>query len=134
MSTRCPLTYEVPQGAILSWMLINIYMHLLAQLVQNFRVRCYQYAVDTQMYLLMDSHPDTTPQNLAGSLGSLVGRLKKSQLNLTKTEVLWLGDASGLGHRLSSLDRASLTPTQNQEFVISPSGAFFHHILFLKVF
>lgn len=36
----------------------------LAQLVLSFRLRCHQYAEDTQLQLLMSGHPDDIPENL----------------------------------------------------------------------
>lgn len=46
-------------------MLFNIYMHLLAQLILRFGLRCHQYSSDTQVYLLRDSWLDSIPDILA---------------------------------------------------------------------
>ena len=87
------LSCEAPQGAILSLMLFNIYVHPLAQLIWSFRLGCHPYADDTQLFLLMDGHLLTPPDCLARCLEAMVDWLKWSwlKLNLAKTEVLWLG-------------------------------------------
>ena len=53
-SRQYPLQCGVPQGAILSPMLFNVYMRPLTWLLQSFGLGCHQYADDTQLYLLMD--------------------------------------------------------------------------------
>lgn len=45
----------VLQGAVLYPVLFTNYMYPLAQLVCGFGVGCHEYAVDTQLYLLLDS-------------------------------------------------------------------------------
>ena len=60
-SRQHPLQCGVPQGAILSPMLFNVYMRPLAQLVRGFGLGCHQYTDDTQLYLLMDDRSDTPP-------------------------------------------------------------------------
>ena len=47
----------IPQGAILSLMLFNIYMKLLGDIIWRHGAGCYQYADDTQIYFSM---PPTT--------------------------------------------------------------------------
>ncbi|CAI5776265.1 Hypothetical predicted protein [Podarcis lilfordi] len=107
------LVCGIPQGAILSPMLFNIYMRPLTQLVQNFGLGCHQYADDTQLYLLMDDHPDSAPDTLFRCLEAMAGWLcgSRFKLNPSKTEVLWLGrDNMGLGGQLPSLAGVQLVP------------------------
>ena len=94
-------------------MLNNIYMRSLAQLIQSFKLGCHQYADNTQLFLLMDSHPSTLPECLASCLEAMVDWLKRSwlKLNPAKTEVLWLGrHAERQMRELPALDGTQLTP------------------------
>uniref|UniRef100_A0A670I3D4 Reverse transcriptase domain-containing protein n=1 Tax=Podarcis muralis TaxID=64176 RepID=A0A670I3D4_PODMU len=108
LSSRHSLVCGVPQGAILSPMLFNIFMCPLAQLVWSFGLGCHQYADDTQLYLLMDGLPDSAPDTLIRCLDAVAGwsRGNRLKLNPSKTEVLWLGlDYMGLGGGNSHLLR-----------------------------
>uniref|UniRef100_A0A670IWM0 Reverse transcriptase domain-containing protein n=1 Tax=Podarcis muralis TaxID=64176 RepID=A0A670IWM0_PODMU len=113
MSSRHSLVCRVPQGAILSPMLFNIFMRPLAQIVQSFGLGCHQYADDTQLYLLMDGHTDSAPNTLTRCLEAVAGWFHGSQLKLnpSKTEVLWLGrDGMGMRDQLPSLAGVQLVP------------------------
>ena len=81
-SHQRPLQCGVPQGAILSPMLFNVYMHPLAQLVRGFGLGCHQYADDTQLYLLMDDQPNTPPTALTKCLEAVINWLCQSRLKL----------------------------------------------------
>uniref|UniRef100_A0A670I2H7 Reverse transcriptase domain-containing protein n=1 Tax=Podarcis muralis TaxID=64176 RepID=A0A670I2H7_PODMU len=116
LSSRHSLVCGVPQGAILSPMLFNIFMRPLAQLVRSFGLGCHQYADDTQLYLLMDGHPDSAPDTLTRCLEAVAGWLRGSRLKLnpSKTEVLWLGrDDMGSRGQLPSLAGVQLVPASS---------------------
>lgn len=68
----------MPQGAILSPMLFNICMHLLAQLTWSFGLECHQYADNTHFYLLLDSQANSAPVNVAKGLEAVVEWLRQS--------------------------------------------------------
>uniref|UniRef100_A0A670J1P8 Reverse transcriptase domain-containing protein n=1 Tax=Podarcis muralis TaxID=64176 RepID=A0A670J1P8_PODMU len=116
LSSRHSLVCGVPQGAILSPMLFNIFMRPLAQLVRSFGLGCHQYADDTQLYLLMDGHPDSAPDTLTRCLEAVAGWLHGSRLKLnpSKTEVLWLGRGDRrLRGQLPSLAGVQLVPASS---------------------
>ena len=112
-SSQHPLNCGVPQGAILSPMLFNIYMRPLAQLVRSFGLGCHQYADDTQLYLMMDNRPNTPPTALTKCLEAVTIWLRQSllKLNPQKTEVLSVGNKkpTDVEIRLPQLDGTTLT-------------------------
>uniref|UniRef100_A0A803TXA5 Reverse transcriptase domain-containing protein n=1 Tax=Anolis carolinensis TaxID=28377 RepID=A0A803TXA5_ANOCA len=85
-----PLTCGVPQGSVLSPMLINIYMKLLGEIIQSFGVRCHLYADDVQ---LCHSFPPVTQEAVQvlnrclAAVSDWMGS-NKLKLNPDKIEVL----------------------------------------------
>lgn len=71
-----PIGLRCPSGAILSPMLLSIYMHPLAQLMQKFQLGCHQCTDGTQLYLLMDSQPALVPDMLSPRLEAVEGWLQ----------------------------------------------------------
>uniref|UniRef100_R4GDH7 Reverse transcriptase domain-containing protein n=1 Tax=Anolis carolinensis TaxID=28377 RepID=R4GDH7_ANOCA len=104
------LTFGVPQGAILSPLLFNIYMRPLARLVRSFGLECHQYADDTQLILRMEGRPDSVPDSFHQCLEAVTGWLRASRLrvNPAKTEILWLGRPGGREIQLPTLDGETL--------------------------
>lgn len=79
VSTMYFLTCGVPQAALLSLILFDIYIHPLAQLVWNFRL--WGQHAETQLYWLLDDHPGITPSNLFMGWEDMMGWVQKSRLN-----------------------------------------------------
>uniref|UniRef100_A0A803TEE6 Reverse transcriptase domain-containing protein n=1 Tax=Anolis carolinensis TaxID=28377 RepID=A0A803TEE6_ANOCA len=117
VSAWSPLTCGVPQGAILSPLLFNIYMRPLARLVRSFGLECHQYADDTQLILRMEGQPDSVPDSFHQCLEAVTGWLRASRLrvNPAKTEILWLGRPGGGGGeiQLPTLDGETLRPSSS---------------------
>uniref|UniRef100_A0A803SMB9 Reverse transcriptase domain-containing protein n=1 Tax=Anolis carolinensis TaxID=28377 RepID=A0A803SMB9_ANOCA len=113
VSERSPLHCGVPQGAILSPLLFNIYMQPLAQLVRDFGLECYQYADDTQLVLKMEGQPESVPDSFHQCLEAIIGWLRSSSLrvNPAKTEFLWLGRPGSGDIQLPTLDGEVLRPS-----------------------
>ncbi|KAF7237686.1 putative RNA-directed DNA polymerase from transposon BS, partial [Varanus komodoensis] len=105
------LCHGVPQGSILSSMLINIYMKLLGEVIRRFGLWSHQYADDTQLYLSFTSAPGEVVAVLNQCLAKVIGwmRANKLSLNPDKTEVLLVG-STGLqvGDFNPVLDRVAL--------------------------
>uniref|UniRef100_A0A803TD93 Reverse transcriptase domain-containing protein n=1 Tax=Anolis carolinensis TaxID=28377 RepID=A0A803TD93_ANOCA len=115
VSAWSPLTCGVPQGAILSPLLFNIYMRPLARLVRSFGLECHQYADDTQLILRMEGQPDSVPDSFHQCLEAVTGWLRASRLrvNPAKTEILWLGRPGGREIQLPTLDGETLCPSSS---------------------
>uniref|UniRef100_A0A803SQV2 Reverse transcriptase domain-containing protein n=1 Tax=Anolis carolinensis TaxID=28377 RepID=A0A803SQV2_ANOCA len=115
VSAWSPLTCGVPQGAILSPLLFNIYMRPLARLVRSFGLECHQYADDTQLILRMEGQPDSVPDSFHQCLEAVTGWLRASRLrvNPAKTEILWLGRPGGREIQLPNLDGETLRPSSS---------------------
>uniref|UniRef100_A0A803SVN4 Reverse transcriptase domain-containing protein n=1 Tax=Anolis carolinensis TaxID=28377 RepID=A0A803SVN4_ANOCA len=113
VSDRSPLLCGVPQGAILSPLLFNIYVRPLASLVRSFGLDCYQYANDTQLLLCLEPGAMSIPDNFTLCLEALSNWLRASRLkvNPAKTEILWHGRSTGLTHLLPTFDGAALSPS-----------------------
>ncbi|XP_053224999.1 uncharacterized protein LOC128403884 [Podarcis raffonei] len=134
MSSRHSLVCGVPQGAILSPMLFNIFMRPLAQIIRSLGLGCHQYADDTQLYLLMGGHTDSAPNTLTRCLEAVAGWFRGSRLKLnpSKTEVLWLGqNGMGMRDQLPSLAGAQLVPlpsvkSLDAQVTATAKATFFH--------
>uniref|UniRef100_A0A803TWG8 Reverse transcriptase domain-containing protein n=1 Tax=Anolis carolinensis TaxID=28377 RepID=A0A803TWG8_ANOCA len=113
VSDRSPLLCGVPQGAILSPLLFNIYVRPLASLVRSFGLDCYQYADNTQLLLCLEPGATSIPDNFTLCLEALSNWLRASRLkvNPAKTEILWHGRSTGLTHLLPTFDGAALSPS-----------------------
>uniref|UniRef100_A0A803TLI7 Reverse transcriptase domain-containing protein n=1 Tax=Anolis carolinensis TaxID=28377 RepID=A0A803TLI7_ANOCA len=113
VSDRSPLLCGVPQGAILSPLLFNIYVRSLASLARSFGLDCYQYADDTQLLLRLEPGATSKPENFTLCLEALSNWLRASRLkvNAAKTEILWHGRSTGLTHLLPTFDGAVLSPS-----------------------
>uniref|UniRef100_A0A803T5Y0 Reverse transcriptase domain-containing protein n=1 Tax=Anolis carolinensis TaxID=28377 RepID=A0A803T5Y0_ANOCA len=103
----------VPQGAILSPLLFNIYVRPFAGLVRSFGIECYQYADDTQLLLRLEPGTTTIPENLKLCLEAVMSWLRASRLkvNPVKTEILWPGQAPELIQSLPDFDGEVLVPS-----------------------
>uniref|UniRef100_A0A803TXA2 Reverse transcriptase domain-containing protein n=1 Tax=Anolis carolinensis TaxID=28377 RepID=A0A803TXA2_ANOCA len=110
VSAWSPLTCGVPQGAILSPLLFNIYMRPLARLVRSFGLECHQYADDTQLILRMEGRSDSVPDSFHQCLEAVTGWLR---VNPAKTEILWLGRPGGREIQLPTLDGETLRPSSS---------------------
>ena len=84
------LTCGVPQGSVLSSVLLNSYMKPLGEIIQSFGVQCHQYASDTQLYLSLPPKSKEAASALGQCLVSVMDwvRMNKLKLNPNKTEVL----------------------------------------------
>uniref|UniRef100_A0A803TDE0 Reverse transcriptase domain-containing protein n=1 Tax=Anolis carolinensis TaxID=28377 RepID=A0A803TDE0_ANOCA len=113
VSDRSPLLCGVPQGAIVSPLLFNIYVRPLASLARSFGLDCYQYADDTQLLLRLEPGATAIPDNFTLCLEALSNWLRASRLkvNPAKTEILWHGRSTGLTHLLPTFDGAALSPS-----------------------
>uniref|UniRef100_A0A803SW27 Reverse transcriptase domain-containing protein n=1 Tax=Anolis carolinensis TaxID=28377 RepID=A0A803SW27_ANOCA len=113
VSDRSPLLCGVPQGAILSPLLFNIYVRPLASLVRSFGLDCYQYTDDTQLLLRLEPGATSIPDNFTLCLEALSNWLRASRLkvNPVKTEILWHGHSTGLTQLLPTFNGAALSPS-----------------------
>uniref|UniRef100_A0A803TE10 Reverse transcriptase domain-containing protein n=1 Tax=Anolis carolinensis TaxID=28377 RepID=A0A803TE10_ANOCA len=113
VSDRSPLLCGVPQGAILSPLLFNIYVRPLASLVRSFGLDCYQYADDTQLLLRLEPGATSIPENFTLCLEALSNWpcARRLKVNPAKTEILWHGRSTGLTHLLPTFDGAVLSPS-----------------------
>uniref|UniRef100_A0A803U0W5 Reverse transcriptase domain-containing protein n=1 Tax=Anolis carolinensis TaxID=28377 RepID=A0A803U0W5_ANOCA len=113
VSDRSPLLCGVPQGAILSPLLFNIYVRPLASLARSFSLDCYQYSDNTQLLLRLEPGATSIPDNFTLCLEALSNWLRASRLkvNPAKTEILWHGRSTGLTHLLPTFDGAALSPS-----------------------
>uniref|UniRef100_A0A803T0M3 Reverse transcriptase domain-containing protein n=1 Tax=Anolis carolinensis TaxID=28377 RepID=A0A803T0M3_ANOCA len=103
----------VPQGAILSPLLFNIYVRPLAELVRSFGLECYQYADDTQLLLRLEPGTTTISENFKLCLEAVISWLRASRLkvNPAKTEILWPGQPPELIQSLPDFDGEVLVPS-----------------------